>query len=269
MKQTVFITGSSSGIGLETAKLFSKKGWNVIATMRNPEKRETEIHGVENIDLMHLDVTDINSIKLAVKTAIAKYGKIDALVNNAGYSAFGPFEASDPETVQRQFQTNVFGLMDVTREFIPHFKANKKGNIINIASIGGKMAMPLLSLYHGTKWAVEGFTESLLFELAPLGIKVKLIEPGPILTEFYGRSMDVMNNSDLPEYNKLLDKVNEGVTVGRSMWLPASGVAKKIYKASVSRSNKLRYPTGAMGMTTLRKILPDDWFIKIVKLIMT
>jgi len=182
--KTVLITGTSSGIGKETALYFSNKDWNVIATMRNPEKRKNIFQNTNNIDTIHLDVLDYSSIKKAIDYAEKKYGSIDVLVNNAGYASFGPFEISSQDHVEKQFKTNVLGLMDVTREILPLMRKRKQGVIINVTSIAGRMTFPLYSLYNSTKWAVEGFSESLQFELRKFNIKVKNIEPGIIKTDF-------------------------------------------------------------------------------------
>ena len=145
MSQTVLITGASSGIGKASAKFFQEKGWNVIATMRTPEKEE-ELGKLENVLLARLDVLDLESIKNAVQLGIEKFGKIDVLVNNAGYGAYGPLEAFPRENIVRQFNTNVIGLLDVTRAIIPHFRSNQSGTVINISSVGGKMTFPLGTL---------------------------------------------------------------------------------------------------------------------------
>ena len=175
MKKTVLITGSSSGIGRAAAKLFQKKGWNVAATMRSPQK-EKELTNLENVICPQLDVMKVETIRQAVEETKQKFGEINAVVNNAGYGLVGPFEAATQEQIQRQFSTNVFGLMNVTGEVIPYFRERKQGIIANIASIGGRVTFPLYSLYHGTKWAVEGFSESLQHELKPFNIKIKIIE---------------------------------------------------------------------------------------------
>ena len=153
--KTIFITGASSGIGKETAKLFQSKGWNVIATMRNPEN-ESELKQLENVLVTKLDVLDLDSIQKAFTEGVQEFGSIDVLLNNAGYGAYGPLEAISRDQVLRQFNTNVIGLLDVTKTVLPHFRRNKKGIIINISSMGGKVTFPLGSLYHGTKFAVEG-----------------------------------------------------------------------------------------------------------------
>ncbi len=186
--KTVLITGTSSGIGLETALYFFERKWNVIATMRNPEKRRTPLHEKGLPDLVHLDVMDSVSIRAAIQYALDRYQKVDVLVNNAGYAVYGPFEATTRAQAAQQFNTNVFGLMEVTREFLPLFRKQKGGVLINVASMGGRIGFPLYTLYNSTKWAVEGFSEALQYELKPLNIKVKMIEPGVIKTDFYDRS---------------------------------------------------------------------------------
>lgn len=173
MSKTLLITGASSGIGKATAIYFQQQGWNVIATMRSPEN-EKDLRELENVYLKKLDVLDEASIEQAIKSGIAKFGKIDALVNNAGYGAYGPLETFPKENIVRQFNTNVLGLLDVTRAIIPHFRKNKDGVIVNISSIGGQMTFALGSLYHGTKFAVEGISESLHYDMAAIGVKEKL-----------------------------------------------------------------------------------------------
>mgnify|MGYP001171534671 FL=1 len=145
MPKTILITGSSSGIGKVTAKLFHEKGWNVIATMRTPEK-ERELTALENVLVARLDVQDHTSIHDAVQLGIKRFGKIDVLLNNAGYGAYGPLEATSIEKIRRQFDVNVIGLLDVTKAILPHFRQNKDGMVINVSSIAGKMAFPLGSL---------------------------------------------------------------------------------------------------------------------------
>ena len=258
--KTVFITGSSTGIGRETAKYFQNKGWNVIATMRTPEK-ELELQKLKNIICLKLDVTDIDSIQNAVKVAIQKFGKIDVLVNNAGYGLIGPFETINTEQIKKQFDTNVFGMMETTKAFLPNFRANRDGTIINISSIGGKITFPLYSLYHSTKFAVEGFSEALQFELKPFKIKVKLIEPGPIRTDFFDRSAD--KPKDLGEYTDYANKVLPKLSGAGSIGLPPLVVAQIIYKAANSNNNTLRYPVGLFVKSVLliRRLIPDTIFL--------
>ena len=159
MPETILITGASTGIGKVTAKHFQSNGWNVIATMRTPEK-ETELSGLDRVLVTRLDVTDSASIETAVAEGIAKFGGIDVLMNNAGYGAYGPLEAFPMDNIRKQFDTNVIGLLEVTKAVLPHFRTRKSGIIVNISSIGGRMTFPLGTLYHGTKFAVEGLSEA-------------------------------------------------------------------------------------------------------------
>src|SRR5262245_7714164 len=166
MSKTILITGASSGIGKATAKYFQKKGWNVVATMRRPEK-EQELTALDRVLVVRLDVQDPASIVSAVKAAIERFGKIDVLLNNAGYGAYGPLEATPMEKIRRQFDVNVIGLLETTKALLPQFRANRDGVIVNISSIGGRITFPLGTLYHGTKFAVEGLSEALSWEMEP------------------------------------------------------------------------------------------------------
>jgi NAD(P)-dependent dehydrogenase (short-subunit alcohol dehydrogenase family) len=264
--KTVLITGASSGIGKATAIYFAQKGWQVAATMRSPEK-ETELSKLANVKLFKLDVTDNASILSAIGDAAKQFGKIDVLVNNAGYGADGVFEAMTDEVIENQFNTNVFGLMRVTRAVIPHMRANKSGTIIQIASMGGRITFPLFSIYHGTKFAVEGFTESLHYELKPFNIKMKLIEPGTIKTEFYGKGRVAITGSNLPEYKEFVEKCEKVSQAPAQNGVTPDTVAATIYKAATDNSNKLRYPTGSPApmLLWLRKRLPERWFFGIVR----
>ncbi|GAA4915368.1 SDR family oxidoreductase [Mucilaginibacter defluvii] len=266
MKNTILVTGASSGIGKATAKLFFDKGWNVIATMRTPEK-ETELAGLDNVLLAKLDVLDLESINQAIAAGIEKFGKIDVLVNNAGYGAFGPLEAFSRDNIIKQFNTNVIGLMDVTRAILPHFRANKSGIVINISSIGGKMAFPLGTLYHGTKFAVEGISEALSYEFEQFGATIKLVQPGAIATDFSGRSLDFSNDESLTEYQGIVEKVNEGMPAFFENASPASVVADVIYQAATDGTNTLRYTAGedAKAIVAQRKEADDASFFKGIK----
>ena len=267
MSKTILITGTSSGIGKETAKLFQSKGWNVVATMRNPEK-ETELSQLENVLVTQLDVLNIETIQNAIKEALSKFGKIDVLLNNAGYGAYGPLEAFSKEKIYRQFNTNVLGLLDVTKEILPHFRFNKNGIIINISSIGGKMTFPLGTLYHGTKFAVEGISEALSFEMEAFGGKVKIIEPGMIATDFGGRSFDFNNDETMIEYQKIVGSLINALPEMAENASPASVVANVIFEAATDGTNQLRYTAGedAKILITNRKQLDDESFIGGIKL---
>jgi NAD(P)-dependent dehydrogenase (short-subunit alcohol dehydrogenase family) len=254
--KTVLITGASTGIGKTTAEYFAARGWNVAATMRSPENASFTCEGAERIKVLRLDVTDEATIAAAVAGTIAEFGKIDALVNNAGYGLIGLFEAMTPEQVRRQFETNVIGLMNVTRAVLPQMRARKSGTIINVASVAGRMSMPLYSLYCSTKWAVEGFTEALSYELKPHGILVRIIEPGPIRTDFMTRSLDVADNNVSAEYGEFEARVWEAYKVEFADAPGPELVAASIFKAANTASTwRIRYkPNGWLLMFGRRMV---------------
>ena len=266
MKKTVMITGTSSGIGKSTVIEFAKMGWNVVATQRNPEK-ETDFDQFPNVKLYSLDVTNLESIKQVISSVQKEFGKIDVVVNNAGYGVDGAFESMSDEIIEKQFNTNVFGLMRVTREAIKLMRPNGGGMIIQISSMGGKITFPLYSIYHATKFAVEGFTESLHYELAQFKIKLKLIEPGPIVTDFYGRSRQFIKPTNTNQYDGFIQKFNQAA---EKVMKDAEGpdvVAKVIYKAATDNSAQMRYAVGKPGpmLLMLRKLLSDKLYFLMVR----
>ncbi|NJK34343.1 MAG: SDR family oxidoreductase [Oscillatoriales cyanobacterium SM2_2_1] len=260
---TVLITGASSGIGKATALYFQQRGWRVIATMRSPEKCP-DLAQLPHCQLLALDVTNLDSVQRAITTALDTGEPIDVLVNNAGYGLVGAFEAVTPEQIQRQFDTNVFGLMTVTRALLPHFRQRRQGVVVNISSVGGQMTFPLYSLYHATKWAVEGFSESLQYELQPWNIRVKIIEPGPIKTDFYQRSADVQRS---PDYTRFENRILLNIERTSQNGAPPELVAQTIYRASTDRSWQLRYPADplARSLLWLRKLIPDGLFTALIR----
>ncbi len=260
--QTIVITGSSSGIGKATAKHFAEQGWKVAATMRKPEN-ESELNQIEGVSLYTLDVTDEESIKSATQQILGDLGTVDVVLNNAGYGLMGAFEATTQEQIRRQFDTNLFGLMSVTRAFLPHFRANHAGMFINVSSLGGLTTFPFISLYHGTKWAVEGFSESLSYELTPLGIQVKIIEPGAVSTDFVGRSMIFGAKEGLTDYDDLLGKFQANMANMMAGGSTAEQLAEAIYSAATDGKAQLRYVVGpdAEQLYGLRKAQGDDAFV--------
>ncbi|OAQ38952.1 short-chain dehydrogenase/reductase [Pedobacter psychrophilus] len=262
MTKTILITGASTGIGKLTAIYFAKKGWNVAATMRTVEKGK-DLLSFTNIKLFALDVMDEGSIKQAIDNTISAFGNIDVLFNNAGYALVGAFEAMDQNQIKKQFDTNVFGVMNVTRAVLPHFRAKKDGVIINTTSMGGLITFPLYSVYHSTKWALEGFMESLQFELKPFNIKVKNIEPGAIKTEFENAidyvSTKAYDNYTHQAHKNMLDSYKTAPT--------AEVVAEKVWQAANDGSYRLRYPVGGQGplLLFMRWLLPLSWFTKMVR----
>jgi NAD(P)-dependent dehydrogenase (short-subunit alcohol dehydrogenase family) len=263
MTQTVLITGASTGIGQAAAAHFHAQGWNVVATMRTPKGEARDARWLE----ARLDVTDAASIDAAFAEAIARFGRIDAVVNNAGYGLVGTFESMDEAAIRRQFETNVFGLMRVSRVAMAHFRSAGGGTLINVASMGGRITFPFYSVYHGTKWAVDGFSESLAFEAEQVGIRVKIVEPGAIKTDFYDRSMDFIHNRDLASYNTVVDTGMRKMGKAGAKGAPASKVAEAIWAAATDGSGKLRYVVGsdAKMLLSLRRWLGIDTMRGVIK----
>jgi len=264
MEKVVLITGASSGIGKETVKLFQAKNWKVAATMRKPEKA-ADLQNIVDVECFRLDVTEPDTIKSAIEQTLEKFGRIDAVVNNAGYGLVGPFEAAADEQIERQFQTNVFGVMYVCREILPYFREQKRGTIVNIASVGGRMTFPFYSLYHATKWAVEGFSESLQYELEPFNIHVKIIEPGPIKTDFYERSQDVARKDGLTAYDHYFARALSNMQKAGETAPDGSVVAQVIYDAVTDHTKKLRYSVNTKGVLAARRLLPHSLFTRLIK----
>ncbi len=259
MTKTIFITGASSGLGKAAAKLFADKGWKVIATMRNPDKEE-DLDKIEGVSLLPLDVTDLDQIKSTAEKAIAM-GTIDVVLNNAGYGLAGPFEGASDEQLVRQLNTNLLGVLRVTQAFIPHFREQKSGLFITTTSIGGLIAFPFNSVYHATKWALEGWSESLAFELNPLGIGVKTVSPGGIATDFAGRSLDMTSHE---AYNEAMQKVLGAFMdpERQKSYSTAEQIAEVVYEAATDGKSVLRYPAGedAKAMYAQRNQVGDEMF---------
>lgn len=242
MKKTIFITGASSGLGKATALLFAKNDWNVIATMRKPEN-ETELTAVENITLLPLDVTNSEQINDTILKAL-KISKIDVVFNNAGYGLAGPFEGATNEQLSNQINTNLVGVMHVIQNFLPHFRENEAGTFITTTSIGGLVTLPFNSVYHATKWALEGFSESLAFELKEFGIHVKTVSPGGIATDFAGRSLVMTQH---PVYQEQMNKVLSVFMDSERAkdYSTAEQIAEVVYEAATDGKSTLRYVAGA------------------------
>lgn len=259
MSKRIFITGASSGLGKAAAKLFSTNGWNVIATMRTPEK-ETELNNLENITLLPLDVTNTAQIQSSVEKALS-IGAIDVVFNNAGYGLAGPFEGATDEQIVRQLNTNLLGVMRVTQAFISHFRERKNGLFITTTSIGGLITLPFNSVYHATKWALEGWSESLAFELNPHGIDVKTVSPGGIATDFASRSLDLVAHE---AYNEQMQKVLSVFMDPERQkdYSTAEQIAEVVWEAATDGKQKLRYPAGedAKAMYAQRNEVGDEAF---------
>lgn len=239
---TVFITGASTGLGRAAAELFAARGWQVIATMRNTQDAG-ELATLPNVKVLALDVTDPEQINSAVEQAIA-LSDIDVVFNNAGYGLAGPFEGITDEQLTRQIDTNLLGVMRVTKAFLPHLRGRGGGMIITTTSIGGLMTFPFNSAYHATKWALEGWSESLAFELRPFGIGVKTVSPGGIKTDFSGRSLV------LGQHEAYADAFGQAMSVfsdpkRREFTSSAEQIAEVVWQAATDGEDRLRYVAGA------------------------
>ncbi len=267
MKRTILITGTSSGLGRAAAKMFASEGWNVIATMRSPEK-ESELKELQNVFVTRLDVLDHESIAAAIKRGIDRFGQIDTLVNNAGYGQYGLFEAVSRAQIISQYETNVFGLMDVIRAILPHFRENNRGTIINISSCGGLIGLPTMSIYSSSKFALEGFSEALSYELASQNINVKLVEPSGFQSNFHQVSAQM--NATLGEselYNTFLN--HTGVffaSLVGSRGITSEDVAKVVYEAATDGKKQLRYiiAGNVEPLVRARQELRDQDFIELM-----
>lgn len=259
--KTIFITGASTGLGRAAAILFASKGWKVIATMRTPDK-ETELAAHANITLLPLDVTNQEQIQSAAEKALAM-GDIDVVFNNAGYGLVGPLEGITDGQLTRQIDTNLLGVIRVTQAFIPHFRAKHSGLFITTTSIGGLVTFPLNSVYHATKWALEGWSESLAFELGEFGIGVKTVSPGGITTDFISRSLDMGKHE---AYDGMVAKVFSAFTNPEraANHSSAEQIAEVVYEAATDANTKLRYVAGkdANEAYAQRRAVGDEAFRK-------
>ena len=255
--KTIFITGASTGLGKAAAKLFAAKGWKVIATMRKPEN-ETELNQLENITLLPLDVTDPAQVTATAQKAIA-LGNIDVVFNNAGYGLMGPLESTTDEQLVRQLNTNLLGVIRVTLAFIPYFREKQSGLFISTTSIGGLITFPFCSVYHATKWALEGWSESMAFELKKIGVGIKTVSPGGIKTDFLSRSADMTAH---PAYKKWVQKMFAGFN--EDHFSSAEQIAEVVYEAATDGRDKLRYVAGedAKALYAQRLQAGDEAFRK-------
>ena len=261
--KTVFITGSSSGLGRAAAKLFASRGWNVLATMRSPEK-EKELATLPNVVLLPLDISDRQQITQAANDALAR-GEVDVVFNNAGYGMSGPLEGVTDEQMLRMLHTNLMGPIRVTKAFTPYFRAKRAGLFINTTSIGGLITVPFNSTYHATKWALEGWSEAMAFELNQFGIGMKIIEPGGMRTDFFTRSFDVARHAD---YDVLVNRVMSAITDPKQMdsYSTPEQIAEVVYEAATDGKDQLRYVAGADAKATyaMRLQVGDEAFRKTI-----
>lgn len=270
-QKVAVVTGSSSGIGYETALALARNGFRTYATMRNLAKGKpiSEIAKKENLPLhlVKLDVTDDKSVADAIRTVKSDAGRIDVLVNNAGYGVMGPLEDLSMSEIKAQYETNVFGLIRVTQAVLPVMRKQKSGTVVNISSVGGKMALPFSSPYIGTKFAVEGLSESIAYDLGPFGIKVVIIEPGAIKTNFdSGMVVAQKSRNSSSLYYNTMQKFEQSLRSIVEKGSPPSKVAKVILDAVNAQNPDLRYTVGddAAFLVQKRKELSDSEFQKLV-----
>jgi len=270
----ILITGCSSGFGLLTAAHLASKGHHVIATMRDLKRKTALLETVREkggvVDLFQLDVTDAISIRTAIRDVAAKYGHIDVLINNAGYGIGGFFEDLTEEEIRHQFETNFFGVLNVTRAVLLLMRPQRKGKIINISSVAGLSSSPALSAYNASKWALEGFTESLRCELKFFGIDVLLIEPGLYRTRiFYENARYAKNflNPDSPYYpiSRFLGKrTRERVERCRKNPQDIALLVEKLILASRPPFRNIPDPE-SQAVVALRRILPFGLYSRLLR----
>lgn len=268
MTKSIFITGTSSGLGKLTALHFANQGWRVAATMRTPEK-ETELTGRANIAVFALDVTDVDQARTATAEAIARFGRIDVVVNNAGAGAYGPLEFAEERTIDWQFAVNVRGAISMIRAFLPHFRSNGGGMFINVSSFMGlTTATPTGSLYNMSKFALEGLTEGPYYELAPLNIELRLIEQGGSKGNNFLKNIVYNRNPEITAYDHIMNKVSALFHAAETGQLDAhvddpQVIVDAIYDLATGSSRKFRTVIGQMGnqLVALRQSMPIEEYL--------
>jgi NAD(P)-dependent dehydrogenase (short-subunit alcohol dehydrogenase family) len=244
MSKTVLITGTSTGFGHATATLFADRGWNVVATMRDPSAAGA-LSDRSGVLVARLDVTDTGTIGSAIRAGIDRFGKLDAVINNAGYGQYGIFEVIPAEKIQKNYDVNVFGVMNVMRAIVPLFREQGGGLILNVSSCGGLFALPVISIYLSTKFAIEGFTESVSYELASQNIVVKMVEPGGGDTAFHARAAaDATGAAGVKSYGAFLTAADAAIgRIAIRMQSPRK-ISEVIYGAVTDGTRRLRYFAG-------------------------
>ena len=271
-KKVALVTGSSSGMGFTTAVMLARAGIHTYASMRNLKKSKTitDLANKENLPLqvIQLDVNDDKSVKDAIAKIVTEKERIDVLVNNAGYGLFGSIEDVSIEEMKAQFETNFFGVMRVTQLVLPIMRKQKSGTIVNVSSVGGRISLPVLSAYNSTKFALEGLSESMSYELEPFGIKVVIIEPGVITTNIMNSSIFAKKAQDPKSpYFSLIQKVESNFkSMMENKSSPPEEVAKVILGALTSKNPQLRYTVGddAATMIQARVNMSDNEFKKMI-----
>ena len=267
MTKTALVIGASSGIGEETARTLHRLGYTVYAAARRTDRLQKLANG--GIHALAMDVTDDKSMTSGIDSIIAETGRIDVLVNNAGYGSYGAIEDVPLDEARRQFEVNLFGLGRLTQLVLPHMRAQKFGTIINISSMGGRLTTPLGGWYHATKYAVEALSDALRMETAPFGINVVVIEPGGIRTEWSGIAADHLEETAegsayASQIKAVANSMRSESTNNRQS--PPSVIADTVEKIVTARKPRTRYVVGfaAKPLVTLRRILPDRAFDRVI-----
>jgi NAD(P)-dependent dehydrogenase (short-subunit alcohol dehydrogenase family) len=266
------VTGASSGFGLLTAVALAKAGYIVVATVRDPARsaaltQEAKLAGVsERIECMPLDVTDHEAIENASAAVIDRHGRIDVLVNNAGFALGGFAEEVPIAEWRRQFETNFFGLVAMTQAVLPHMRARRSGTIVNVSSVSGLVGLPGYAPYAASKHAVEGFSESLRLEMADFGLKVVLIEPGAFRTDIWAKGFAQIRRTEHSPYRAKLDRVLDYSRRTAETAPAPQAVAEAIVRIVLARSPKLRYPLGrgSRMLSLVKAIIPWKWYERAV-----
>lgn len=251
MKKTVLITGATSGMGLLTANLFDKKGWQVVATGRNRQKLNEWQRSHANQLAIAMDVTDATSVKQAVEKTLSDFRRIDVVVNCAGYGLLGSLEGCPLADIDRQLQVNLYGVINVIQAVLPAMRRQKSGTIVNVTSVGARTTAPFMSSYSASKFAVEGLSESIFYELLEHNIRVKIVEPGHFKTNFFDNATEDVHLA----YRQTYDTHMTWVRADAAKAPIADKAAETIYKAAADNSRKLRYPVRG-HMLLISRCLP-------------
>jgi NAD(P)-dependent dehydrogenase (short-subunit alcohol dehydrogenase family) len=270
--KVALVTGSSSGMGFATAITMARAGIHTYASMRNLKKSKTiiELASAEKLPLqvLQLDVNDKKSVKEAITKIVTEKERIDVLVNNAGYGLFGSLEDVSIEEMKAQFETNFFGVIRVTQLVLPIMRKQKSGTIVNVSSVGGRIGLPILSAYQSTKFALEGLSESMSYELEPFGIKVVIIEPGAIRSNIMNSSIWAKKAQDpkSPYFSQLQKIKDHFKSMMENESSPPEEVAKVILEAITSENPQIRYTVGHDAATLIqaRLNMPETQFKKMI-----
>ena len=272
LEKVALVTGSSSGIGFETSVLLARNGFHTYSTVRNLEKSQALINVAKKdglpLQVIELDVSSDKSVRDGVNSVLDENKRIDVIVNNAGYALVGAFEDLSMDEIKAQFETNFFGVIRVIQAVLPTMRDHRNGRIVNLSSMGGRIAIPLDSAYHGTKFALEGLSESLQYEVEPFGIKIILIEPGAIKSNFFN-NLKMASKAQRPDspYTQMMQKLNAGFSFILENAPQPEEVAKVILKAVTSEHPELRYVVGddARAMLEATRTMSDAEFGNLMK----